>query len=246
MAETTKIQWTDATFNPWIGCTKVSLGCDNCYAEALMDHRYHRVQWGPKQDRVRTSAANWRLPIRWNNQAAARGIRQRVFCASLADVFDNQVPDEWRNDLWKLIQATSHLDWLLLTKRPQNIAKMLPAGMFHFGGPWPNVWLGVTAENKEEAGRRISYLQSVPAAVRFLSCEPLIEEIEPNLRGISWVICGGESGLRAKVRHMDLDWARLLRDQCATAGVPYFFKQTTLKGPIPPDLMVRQFPVLRG
>ena len=124
MAEHTEIAWCDSTFNPWIGCQKVSPGCDHCYAEALMDHRHHRVEWGPHGERKRTSEANWKLPLRWSKKARASGTRPRVFCASLADVFDNQVPIQWRTDLFDLIARTSELDWLLLTKRPENLARM--------------------------------------------------------------------------------------------------------------------------
>ena len=121
MGENSKIEWCDHTFNPWFGCQKVSPGCDRCYAEAKMDHRFHKVQWGPHGERKRTSEDNWRKPRRWAKAARGTGKRPRVFCASLADVFDNQVPKEWRSDLFDLIKATPELDWLLLTKRPENI-----------------------------------------------------------------------------------------------------------------------------
>lgn len=121
MSENSKIEWTDHTFNPFLGCTKVSPGCDHCYAENLMDTRLHKVVWGQHGKRVRTSAATWREPIRWNARHAeffaAHGRRQRVFCASLADVFDNAVDPAWRGDLFRLIADTPNLDWLLLTKR---------------------------------------------------------------------------------------------------------------------------------
>jgi protein gp37 len=249
-----KIEWCDHTFNPWIGCTRVSAACDHCYAEALA-HRHGWAEWG-NHPRRRTSAANWKLPLKWNREAgyAAESYhfgeqpppRPRVFCASLADVFDNQIPDEWRTDLWRLINSTPNLDWLLLTKRPQNMAKMLPDNWMRCV-PWPNVWLGTTCENQEEADRRIPHLLSVPAKVHFLSCEPLLGPIDllrlPRvgqhhdwLTGeyadarthkatarIDWVIAGGESGPHARPMHPD--WARSLRDQCAAANVPYFFKQ---------------------
>lgn len=260
MAENSKIEWTDATFNPWIGCTKVSPACDFCYAEVSTPARTLRASgqetWGANAPRKRTSDANWREPLKWNRKAAAEGRRMRVFCASLADVFDNQVPDEWRADLFVLIRATPNLDWLLLTKRPQNIAKMLPPD---WGAGYPNVWLGTTVENQTEADRRIPHLLNVPARVRFLSCEPLLGPVDlwirprgaglaqgidaltgigsPSLTGagrlgfgpsgerarIDWVIVGGESGPGARPMHSD--WARSLRDQCAAAGVPFFFKQ---------------------
>lgn len=174
MAEQTGIAWTDHTFNPWIGCQKVSPGCDHCYAEAL-DRRWGGGHWGPHAERRRTSEANWKQPLRWNAADAKARVRRRVFCASLADVFDNAVPAEWRGDLWTLIRACPSLAWQLLTKRPQNIAKMLPEG---WGDGWPNVWLGTTCENQDEANRRIPHLLRVPAAVRFLSCEPLIGPVD--------------------------------------------------------------------
>ena len=175
MAERTTIEWTDRTFNPWLGCQKVGPGCDHCYAEAIMAKRFGRVAWGPGEERVRTSPANWKLPLKWDREAALAGKPSRVFCASLADVFDNAVPTKWRDDLWNLIAATPHLDWLLLTKRPQNITKMLPPS---WGNGWRNVWLGCTVVNQAEAERDIPHLLAVPAAVRFLSIEPLLGPVD--------------------------------------------------------------------
>lgn len=238
MAENSKIEWTDHTFNPWIGCQKVSPGCDHCYAEAMMDHRYGKVQWGPHGERKLTAPANWRKPLQWAK--AANGSRQRVFCASLADVFDNKAPAGARDDLFALIHATPQLDWLLLTKRPENIRKMLPSD---WSDGWPNVWLGTTCEDHEHYGRRWPILFSIPAKVRFISYEPAIGPLRlPYPYGAvpDWIICGGESGGGA--RHMAPDWARNLRDDCANAGVAFFMKQMTRKGPIPSDLLVRQFP----
>lgn len=196
MAEQTRIEWADHTFNPWIGCTKVSPACDNCYAEAQASRYWPGEQlWSG--NRKRTSANNWRQPLKWNRDAAAfkekHGRPPMVFCASLADVFDNQVPDEWRRDLWALIDATPNLIWLLLTKRPQNFRKMLPVnyiGLTDRGWPaWPNVWLGTTVENQAEADRRIPHLLEAPAAKRFLSCEPLLGPVD--LTSISVVSPGG-------------------------------------------------------
>lgn len=237
MAENSKIEWTDHTFNPWVGCTKISPACDHCYAEAWAKRAGTPELW--TGERRRTTTANWRQPIKWNKAASAAGIRQRVFCASLADVFDNQVPNEWLIDLWGLIQDTPHLDWLLLTKRPQNIAKLRPPTM-----P-PNIWIGTTVESQDEYLKRVPFLLSTPAAVHFLSCEPLLEQVWLAKQGtywfpLDWVICGGESGGHA--RTMDAAWARRLRDQCAERGVAFFMKQMTRKAPIPDDLMVRQFP----
>lgn len=178
MGANTLIEWARHTFNPWVGCTKLSLACDFCYAEGWAK-RSGRVVWG--EDRQRTSATNWQQPIRWNREAETAGERARVFCASLADVFDNQVPSRWREDLWHLIEQTPHLDWLLLTKRPQNIVKMLPdprTGGKPWGTGWPHVWLGTTAENQDEADRRIRHLLAAPAAVRFVSMEPLLGPVD--------------------------------------------------------------------
>lgn len=243
MAENSKIEWTDHTFNPWIGCTKVSDGCKHCYAEALMDKRYGKVEWGPTGQRVRTSANYWKQPRKWNREAAASGKRARVFCASLADVFEihpTQDLDEWRHDLFMLIQQTPHLDWLLLTKRPENVTPYLMHG---WGTDLPdNVWLGTSVENQEQAEARIPHLLKVPATVRFLSMEPLLGPVYLDLldgvffdggmpfswqflepAGINWVIVGGESGREARPMHPE--WARAIRDRCVEAGVPFFFKQ---------------------
>jgi protein gp37 len=234
------IQWTDHTFNPWIGCTKVSPGCDHCYAETWAK-RYGTATWGPGQPRKLTSESNWNLPPKWNREAEAEGRRYRVFCASLADVFDNEVAEAWRIRLWNLIAETPHLDWLLLTKRIGNAAKMLLPG-----DPLPNVWLGISVVNQEEADRDIPKLLATPARIRFLSMEPLLMPVDLTRDvewfqgylvnaygdgmlgdvwegGIDWVIVGGESGSNARPMHPD--WARSIRDQCRIAGVPIFFKQ---------------------
>lgn len=262
MAENSKIEWTDHTFNPWIGCTKVSDGCKHCYAETLMDKRYGRVKWGPQGKRVRTSAANWNKPLSWDRKAKAEGRRYRVFCASLADVFedkpDQPVMDEWRYHLLHLIGLTPNLDWLLLTKRPENAQRLIDRAHDGDGGKWTNgigqysgklpsnVWIGTSVENQQTADERIPELLKIPAAVRFLSIEPLLGCVDLSLwlgagyvtlgangkitpvnvpinKPIHWVIVGGESGSNARPMHPD--WARALRDQCQAAGVPFFFKQ---------------------
>ena len=224
MGDTTGIQWTDHTFNPWVGCTKISAACDNCYAETWAKRAGSPELW--QGDRRRTSNANWQKPMKWDRDAAAQGRRARVFCASLADFFDNQVPTRWRDDAWHRIDQTPNLEWQLLTKRPENMLKMLPTpaiGTPEWGEGWRNVWLGTTVENKATL-RRADVLRAIPAAVRFLSIEPLLEDIgEIDLSGISWIIVGGESGSSARPMHPE--WARSLRDQCKAAGVPYFFKQ---------------------
>ncbi len=233
MAENTKIEWAHHTFNPWTGCTKVGPGCDHCYAEGWAK-RSGQVEWGPGAVRRRTSEANWRKPLAWNAEAARLGIRYRVFCASLADVFDNEVPAEWRADLFDLIARTPHLDWLLVTKRIGNVGRMVEAAtcMTHLPG---NVWLGITVVNQAEADRDIPKLLATPAAVRFLSMEPLLGPVDMArwlddgsnemalASTLSWVIVGGESGPGARPMHPQ--WARDIRDQCEAAGVPFLFKQ---------------------
>ncbi len=193
MSANTNIEWCDHTFNPWTGCMKVSPGCDGCYAEAWSKRAGAKVgKWGPGAPRVRTSATNWKLPLKWEAAAAAfqveHGRRQRVFCASLADVFDNEVDPQWRYELFNLILSTPSLDWLLLTKRIGNAARMidetLPASMKALPAdcpvswPWPNVWIGATIVNQEEADRDIPKLLQVPAAKRFLSMEPLLGAVD--------------------------------------------------------------------
>jgi protein gp37 len=224
MAEKTGISWTDSTFNPWIGCTKVGLGCNNCYAEALMDKRWKRVQWGSGQQRQRTSAANWKQPLLWEREHEAFALmhdrRRRVFCASLADVFDNEAPAQWRGELWQLVKATPHLDWLILTKRIGNVRGMAPAE-----GLPANVWLGATIVNQEEYDRDAHKLLAVQASVRFLSVEPMLGPISgaPSIGAVDWVIVGGESGKAA--RPIERAWIDSLADQCAWYSVPFFFKQ---------------------
>lgn len=206
MAENTAIEWTDHTFNPWWGCTKVSPGCTHCYADAL-DRRTGGAHWGPKADRRRTKPANWNQPRKWNRQAQQQGRRFRVFCASMADVFDDHpsILPEWREDLWRLIEETRHLDWLLLTKRPQDIMRMIPK-RWRAGFP-ANVWVGTSVVNQPEADANIRHLLAVPAAVRFLSCEPLLGEIDL----LPWLdptgaCCGGEPEYRCQNCPSDAEW----------------------------------------
>lgn len=227
MAENSGISWTDNTFNPWIGCTKVSPACDNCYAETW-DNRFGGERWGARAARTRTGVKNWNRVLRWNREAEASGRKTVVFCASLADVFDNHksILPEWREDLWRLIASTPNLAWMLLTKRPQNIARYLPSDWGDAG--YPNVALGASVENMTEAARRIPALLSVPAAGRFLSMEPLVEKVilpEDALgRGlIDYIIAGGESGTGA--RPADAGWFRSARDQAAKSGIAFHFKQ---------------------
>ena len=264
------IEWCDHTFNPWEGCTKVSPGCAHCYAEAR-NHRFARgVNWGPGAARRRTSPANWKQPLAWDRKAAwdlrdaeacARELprRPRVFCASLADWLDDEVPVAWLAELLDLIRSTPNLDWLLLTKRPQLWRPRMeqvvaleiadgPSGADQCYGvalaaAWlnglapANVWVGTTVEDQTRADERIPALLEIPAVIRFLSCEPLLgaldieEYLDDQCDGgyilgsapIHWVICGGESGPKARPMHPA--WARELRDQCASTSVPFLFKQ---------------------
>ena len=220
----TAIEWTDETFNPWWGCTEVSPGCAHCYAEALAQRGVGigggPVEWGRGKDRRRNSADYWREPLDWNTRAGRRNIRIKVFCASMCDVFDAEVDPSWRVDLWELVRRCRNLDWQILTKRPENIEAMLPPD---WGDGWPHVWLGTSVEDQSRADARIPILAAIPAAIRFLSVEPLLGPVSLDLRGISWVICGGESGRSA--RPLDPAWVLSVRDQCVKNKVPFFFKQ---------------------
>jgi len=222
MGDSTAIAWTDHTFNPWMGCHKVSQGCKHCYAETLINKRGWGAVWGPHGKRQRTGTAVWRKPRRWNHDAELADRPARVFCASLADVFeDHPGPNEWRDDVFDVIRETPWLDWQLLTKRPENLGRMLPAD---WGEGWPNVWLGTSIEDNRVAHRAIE-LTSVPAFVHFVSYEPAIGPLdELDLTDIDWMIVGGESG--PGYRPMDIQWARDMRVRCEEAEIPYFFKQS--------------------
>lgn len=280
MSETTNIEWADSTFNPWMGCTKVSPACDHCYAERDTK-RFGRVEWGAGKPRVRTSPANWKLPERWNRtqfyqcglDCKWRGempkdsggncpvcktpyslfiesakARRRVFCASLADWLDNEVPIEWLVDLLDLIRRTPNLDWLLLTKRIGNWRGRLTLAMesllagdscgtkecydqVRWNEAWlndrppANVWIGSTMIDRAEMLRDAEKLAHVSAAVRFWSIEPMLGDfgVIPAHLMPNWIIAGGESGPHARPMHPN--WVRSLRDQCEAAGVPFLFKQ---------------------
>lgn len=282
MGKTTEISWTatvladgttvpGSTFNPWWGCVKVSDGCKNCYASAF-DKRVGGAHWGPSSERRFFGDKHWAEPLKWNRDAEIEGVRKKVFCASMADVFedrDDLIADRTR--LFELIFRTPNLDWQLLTKRPQNICPLIHASFIQarmnpesrvnpeiddlleawlVGKPPENVWLGTSVENQDAADERIPELLKVPAAVRFLSCEPLLSAVDLRrvnyenmveidaltghhgvyspLRGrcdsqIHWVIIGGESGNGA--RPMEIEWARDLKNQCAASGTACFIKQ---------------------
>lgn len=236
MGTTTAISWTDHTFNPWWGCQRVSPGCEHCYAESFAKRTGHDV-WGKGSERRRFGSKHWTEPFKWRDKAEAAGRPAKVFCASMADVFedrDDHIED--RNRLFTLIELTApHLIWQLLTKRPENVNRLV-------GDRWPdgwpeNVWMGTTVEDQKRADERIPELLDIPAKVRFLSCEPLLGEVQLArwfwpveaaltpfpARRIHWVIVGGESG--AKHRALDLRHARILKHECFYAGTPFFFKQ---------------------
>ena len=262
MGENSSIEWCHHTHNIVWGCQRVSPGCQHCYAETLAKRYGHDV-WGPAKTTARRemSAAYWQQPHKWNRAAQQAGERARVFCGSMSDVFeDHPTNADARERLWPLIDATPWLDWLLLTKRPESISRMLPVAWLDT--PQANVWLGTSVEDQRRASERIPYLLQVPAKVRFLSCEPLLGSVDlsawlhplnadcdamgcPDLR---WVICGGESGHGARPMHPD--WARSLRNQCQAAGVAYFTKQMGGRQDkrgrledIPEDLRIREVPV---
>ncbi|WP_137884714.1 phage Gp37/Gp68 family protein [Ralstonia sp. 3PA37C10] len=249
MSENSKIEWTHHTFNPWWGCAKVSPGCDNCYAERDANRFSPTANlWGPGAERRVFGDKHWAEPLKWNRKAAAAGTRARVFCASMADVFDKNAPAGARERLFALIKETPHLDWLILTKRIGNAPAMLPAD---WNSGYSNVWLGASIVNQEEADRDIPKLLAVPARLRFLSMEPLLGPVDISKWlgycerldktgisrrasgehivcerhcGISWVIVGGESGPGARPV-LRPTWVRDLRDQCADASVPFLLKQ---------------------
>lgn len=286
MAQDSKIEWTHHTFNPWEGCAKVSPGCKNCYADARHE-RYHGQAlgelacWGINAPRMTRSDNAWKQPLKWNRAAQKEGIRKRVFCASLADVFEAQSEaslafagqkqatttkdgqpgltytfadiEAERQKLWKLIAATPWLDWLLLTKRPENVLRMVPPNWLwqgDFETMWPsNVWIGTSVENQAQADIRIVDIRKIAAhcPTVFLSMEPLLgavdviplfwettDDAHAGFSGIvlptvSWVIVGGESGPNA--RRMHIGWVRDIRDKCEAAGVPFHFKQWGEYGP---------------
>lgn len=215
MAETTGIEWADATWNPWRGCHKVSQGCKNCYM--FRD----QVRYGRDPNVVvRSAPATFNAPLKWAKSGkVAEGAR--IFTCSWSDWFIEEA-DEWRDEAWRIIDATPRFNYLILTKRPERIRACLPADW----GPYPNVWLGVSAERQEEAQERVPYLFRLPAAVRFVSAEPLLGPLNLGFSPayVDWVITGGESD-PTHPRPCNLDWVRAIRDQCQAAGVAYFHKQ---------------------
>jgi protein gp37 len=245
MAEATNISWTDSTFNPWIGCTAVSEGCDHCYAEAL-DHRWGGDHWGKGKQRRVTVDSYWTQPLKWDATAARLGITTKVFCASLADVMDDEAPKGQRERLWHLIDSTPNLIWQLLTKRPQRYDRHLPYRFVH-----DNVWLGASTENQKNYDLRWPYLRNVAedrGLTTFVSYEPAVGPLTlMNGTGVpDWLICGGESGHGR--REMDQKWAENIQKECREQSVKFFMKQMSAVNPnkgaalIPAHLLVRDFP----
>ena len=251
MGSETQISWTDHTFNPWMGCSKVSSGCANCYAATFTKNRKGLRLWGPNAPRQITKTT-WDNVRNWQRKAEAgeEGIlgsgQHLVFTGSLCDwAEDRPELTEPRDRMWEVIRSSPNLTFQLLTKRPQNIRGLLPPDWGDEG--YANVWLGTTIENMEVA-ERADYLRAIPAVVRFVSYEPALGPLNKlDLTGIDWLICGGESG--SGFRPMSMRWARDMRSLCALAGVAFFFKQsaafkpgtgTELDGEI-----IREFPVPR-
>lgn len=219
MGKETDIAYVDSTWSPFWGCSPVSDGCKNCYAKSLAK-RFGHDCFGSSPRRM-LSEAHWREPLKWNAAAQKDGRRRRVF-PSMCDIFeDNPELDDVRGEFWTLVQSTPHLDWLLLTKRPQNVE----CALGYLASLPRNVWLGVTGENQEQADKRWDVLAGIEAPVRFMSVEPQLGPV--SIAGFAtlpdWIICGCESGPRA--RPFDLGWARLLRDHCVATGVAFFLKQ---------------------
>ena len=243
MGENTTIEWCHHTFSPWHGCAKVSPGCDHCYAETFS----RRVGfsetgskfpiWGKDAERRFFGEKHWNEPLKWNRSAEKAGQRRRVFCGSMCDVMEEysgaghlvrETIEESRHWLYRLIDQTPWLDWLLLTKRPQSYSKYLPQPWVLGGFP-ENLWLGTTVESREYLWRAEKIKEMYGATVRFLSVEPLLEGLGTvDLAGIDWIIGGAESG--AGARPMQQDWMRSLKDQCVDAGVAFFYKQDAKNG----------------
>jgi protein gp37 len=216
----TLIGWCHHTINFWLGCNRAdSAECEGCYAEAQMTLR------GKNFNVLRPTREAWYEAERLDASAKARNTHELVFTCSLSDFF-HQGADIWREEAWDVIRRCRNLVWLILTKRPQRILEHLPAD-WDEGRGYPHVWLGTTCGTKRSFGR-VEELRKIPCALRFLSCEPLLEDIgEIDLRGIGWVLCGGMSGPLHKDRSMDLRWAASLYETAHSAGVPFVFKQVS-------------------
>lgn len=226
MGANTKIEWADHTWNPWLGCTQVGPPCDFCYAKEMMDTRYGRVRWGAGEDRIRTSDANWKEPLKWDRAAAASGKKATVFCLSLGDIWDNEVDPLWRRQAFEVMERTPNLIYLLLSKRIGNAESMCDPCK---GNPLlpRNAAMGATMANQEEYDRDRMKLKRAAEVLApmftFASIEPMLGPIILDSNAPDWIICGGESGKHA--RPMQPEWVRSLRDQCAARRIPFLFKQ---------------------
>lgn len=252
MGKDTGISWTDHTFNPWWGCTKVSAGCDNCYAETW-DARTGGSHWGKGAPRRTFGDKHWNEPLAWNKAAEKAGKPAMVFCASMADIMDDEAPEGQLERLWALIDSTPHLIWQLLTKRPQRYERKLPPGHFRFN----NVWLGTTTEDQANYDLRWPIVHRVAVSyslVAWISYEPAIGPLTMYplkfKHGIpDWVIFGGESGNGRRTTNRY--WAERVLVECRESGSKFFMKQmggrtpTEGKAAIPADLMIQQFPILQ-
>ncbi len=227
MGENSKIGWTHHTFNPWWGCTKISSGCAHCYAATFAKRL--GTGWGPQAERRFFAESHWNEPFKWQKQAKKAGERRRVFCASMADVFEEGAGlDDQRYRLWKMIELTPDLDWLLLTKRPENINRMVPKTWAYDAFFPRNIWMGTSVEDQAAANTRIPHLLATKARIKFLSVEPMVNAVDLRqpaewLTGLDWIICGGESGIGA--RDMKEPWAAALLGQVQQAGKLFFMKQ---------------------
>jgi len=251
----TGISWTNKTYNPWIGCTKVSPGCAHCYAEKISKRLGKKTDpkrniWGknaarlPKKETSK-DPSKWQ-PYAWNRKAKKDGKRMKVFCLSMGDFFeDRKTPNNLRPKMWRVIRDTSYLDWQLLTKRPENISVMLPDD---WGDGYANVWLGCSIENNDFVGRAEELIK-YPAVVHFISYEPALGPLDHlDLTDIEWLIYGGESG--RDFRKDDKRWAPDMWKRCRKAGVAFFYKQDaafrngTIKRSGP--FVVQQFPQIQA
>lgn len=219
MGEKTGIGWCDHTFNFWIGCNKVATECKYCYISSIIKRMGKEPFNGP----MRTK--DWEKPFTWDRRARKADIRRQVFTCSMSDFFHEEA-DEWRDEAWQIIRSCRNLDWLVLTKRPELMPDRLPSD---WGDGYANVWLGVTV-GAESSMHKIPLLKAIPARVRFISAEPLLERLDfrPQMDGLHWIITACEQAHKDKRRLMDMDWVREIHRQCQEAGVAHFFKQRYL------------------
>ncbi len=222
----TKIDWCDKVWNPTTGCTKISAGCKNCYAER-MAKRLQAMGQERYQDgfAVRCHPDALDIPTRWKKPA-------KIFVDSMSDLFHDDVEVDFIWQVWRVMRAAPQHTFIILTKRPQRAWHILATHPEQNFRMLPNVWLGVSVENQQAAYERIPWLLNTPAAVRFVSIEPMLEQIDlaPYINNLDWVICGSESG--PKRRPFEMSWAENLLSQCITHDVPFFFKQAQVNGKI--------------